>query len=453
MNVYKAIGIGCFAILLLMVLAPIMPFHDDWWYLTAPNIDFTWRDLLPDGSFWRPFDSIFGGILGVFPSWFPWVNKVAIVLGHVLNIVMLNRVLCQLRKDDPMPDFQRILSLLIMAFSSATVASLVNTDTINQVCSITLGLCGTYFMLKRSKRLYPTSAAICFFCSILIKESGVAWLAVAPLTDYVRIREFKTLFLRAAVGFVLLALYFTLRFVLQGSMVLSGEEYYAISFDPVKVISNFAVGIIMGWSAIDGLAFFTGKYLLFGATVVLSLMGWMLLLMSAFKSYVRENVQRMCIGVFVIMAFVAPHCFFKYFHPAELHLYSVVAGVAIFLGCMRISMSESMGMRLGAACLAILFGLGWWDKITEIYDRSEKMRISLSKIVDTGVTLEEPVAFVVKEEPSRGCYSVFSQPITHGFGKNTAFKMLNGWRETKAVLVTTDAISALSPNVRVIRLD
>ena len=91
-SVYKAIGIGCFAILLLMVLAPIMPFHDDWWYLTAPKIDFTLRDLLPDGSFWRPFDAIFGGIL---------------------NIVMLDRVLCLFRKDDPMPVSQRIDCFLV----------------------------------------------------------------------------------------------------------------------------------------------------------------------------------------------------------------------------------------------------------------------------------------------------------------------------------------------------
>ena len=308
-------------------------------------------------------------------------------------------------------------------------------------------------MLKRSNRLYPVSAAICFFCSILIKESGVAWLAVAPLMDYVRIGEFKTLFLRAAVGSVLLALYFTLRFVLQGSMVLSGEEYYAISFEPIKVISNFAVGIVMGWSAIDGLAFFTRKYLLFGATVVLSLMGWMLILMSAFKSYVRENIRRMCIGVLIVLAFIAPHCFFKYFHPAELHLYSVVAGVAIFLGCVRISEREALGVRLGASCLLILFALGWCDKVTEIYDRSERMRNVMSKIVETGASFEKPVAFVVNEKLLKGCYSVFSQPVTHGFGKNTAFKMLNGWRETKAVLVTTDAVQSLSPNVRVILLD
>lgn len=210
---------------------------------------------------------------------------------------------------------------------------------------------------------------------------------------------------------------------------------------------------MMGWSAIDGLSFFTEKYLLFGATVVLSLIGWMLLLMSAFKSVVRENIRRMCIGVLIVLAFVAPHCFFKYFHPAELHLYSVVAGVAIFLGCVRISEREVLGVLFGAACLAILFGLGWWDKITEIYDRSERMQNVMSKIVETGVSFETPVAFVVNEKPLKGCYSVFSQPVTHGFGKNTAFKMLNGWRETKAVLVTTDAVSALSPNVRVVWLD
>ena len=93
------------------------------------------------------------------------------------------------------------------------------------------------------------------------------------------------------------------------------------------------------------------------------------------------------------------------------------------------------------------------DKITEIYDRSERMRDVLGKIVETGVSFEKPVAFVVNEKPLKGCYSVFSQPVTHGFGKNTAFKVLNGWRETKAVVVTSDKISSLPSDVRVVRLD
>ena len=442
------IGVG-----LLIILAPIMPFHDDWWYLTAPNLNFTWRDLLPAKSFWRPFDAMFGGVLGVFPACFPWANKIVIVMAHLLNIVMLDRVLCQFRKDDPMPVSQRIVSVCIMAFSSATVASLVNTDTINQVWCITLGLCGTYFMLKSDKRLYPPTAVGCFFISILIKESGVSWLSVAPLMDYVRTREFKTLSLRAIIGSAILAIYFALRFALQGSLVLSGEEYYAISFAPVKMVFNFCVGTVMGWSAVDGLAFFTGKYLLFGATVILSLAGWMLLSMAALKSDVRENIRRMFIGVLVILAFVVPHCFFKYFHPAELHLYSVVAGVSIFVGCMRISKREKFGVWSGAVCLMTLFAIGWGDKIAEIYDRSRRTESVMNKIVETRISLESSVAFVVKEDPSVHCYSVFSQQVIHGFGENTALRSLNGWRDTKAVVVTPEAVSSLPLDMRVVRLD
>jgi UDP-N-acetylmuramyl pentapeptide phosphotransferase/UDP-N-acetylglucosamine-1-phosphate transferase len=210
---------------------------------------------------------------------------------------------------------------------------------------------------------------------------------------------------------------------------------------------------MMGWSAVDGLAFFTRKYILFSATVVLSIMGWMLLFTAVFKSNVRENIRRMCAGVLIILAFVAPHCFFKYFHPAELHLYSVVAGVAIFVGCVRISKREMFGVWSGAVCLMILFVLGWCDKIAEIYDRSRRMEDVLNKIAETRISLESSVAFVVKEDPSIRCYSVFSQQVIHGFGENTALRSLNGWRDTKALVVTPEAVSSLPSDMRVVRLD
>ena len=190
---YRYLWIGLLSLMafsLLALFAPIMPFHDDWWYLTAPNVDFTWRDLLPEKSFWRPFDALFGGFLGMFPSCFPWANKVAIVSAHVLNVWMMDRVLCQFRKNDSMSTGQRFLALSVMAFSSAAVSALVNTDTINQVWCITFGLYGTFLMLNDSSKTYTISTVICFFVSILIKESGVAWLAVAPLLDYIRARDF-----------------------------------------------------------------------------------------------------------------------------------------------------------------------------------------------------------------------------------------------------------------------
>ena len=41
-------GLMC-AVLLALVM-PLLPFQDDWTYLTAPNPDFAWRDLLPGAA-------------------------------------------------------------------------------------------------------------------------------------------------------------------------------------------------------------------------------------------------------------------------------------------------------------------------------------------------------------------------------------------------------------------
>ena len=248
-------------------------------------------------------------------------------------------------------------------------------------------------------------------------------------------------------------MYFALRFWAQGSLVLSEEEYYAISFEPAKVISNFIVGIGMGWSAVDGLAFFTKKYVLFGITVGLSMAGWLLLMISAFKSASRKNLQRMIIGVLIVFALVSPHCFFKYFHPAELHLYSVVTGVAIFVGCISFCERGKVKVWIGTLCLLLLFAVGWVDKIAEIYKRSNRVQTVLCKIAETGISLGDSVAFVVAEEPAKHCYSVFSQSVIHSLGENTALRSLNGWRAAKAVVITPDAIPSLPSGTDVIRLD
>ena len=438
---------------LAIVLIPIIPFHDDWWYLTAPNIHFTLRDLLPAQSFWRPFDALFGGALGVMPFCFPWANKIAIVLAHALNIGLLDRVLRQFWHDDSRTNAQRRFALCIMAFSSATVASLVNTDTINQVWCITWGLYGTFLILRKEGTQYPISAIACFFISIVVKESGASWLAVAPLMDYIRTRDLKTLCRRAFVGALVLAVYFGLRFLLQGSFVLSGDEYYAFSFAPTRVMVNFLIGMLMGCSAIDGLAFFSGKHILFAITVCLSLAGWLFLLVSLFRYNGLENIRRLILGLLIVLSFAAPHCFFKYFHPAELHMYSIVAGVAILIGCMKFSSGRIFGIYLGAVCFAGLFMIGWVDKIGAIYKRSQRTREVLRKIEEAKVSLEEDVVFVIDEDPSICCYSVFSQSVIHGLGKNKALRSLNGWRDTKAKVITTKAVPSLPAQTRVIRLD
>ena len=37
-------------VVLMAMVMPLLPFQDDWTYLTAPNPDFAWHDLLPGAA-------------------------------------------------------------------------------------------------------------------------------------------------------------------------------------------------------------------------------------------------------------------------------------------------------------------------------------------------------------------------------------------------------------------
>ena len=80
-----------FVVIYLLVFS-ISPLSDDWYYLTAPNPDFTPADLLPDNQFWRPFDAIFGGLMGLMPQLFPALNRAVVVLGHILSVALVGEI-------------------------------------------------------------------------------------------------------------------------------------------------------------------------------------------------------------------------------------------------------------------------------------------------------------------------------------------------------------------------
>ena len=108
-------------IALLALVVPLLPFQDDWTYLTAPNLDFAWRDLLPGEAFWRPFDALWGGILGRAPWLFPWANRIVIVLGHVLCVYLVARIVDELCDDKR----GRFAAVVFFAVSSGIAAVIV----------------------------------------------------------------------------------------------------------------------------------------------------------------------------------------------------------------------------------------------------------------------------------------------------------------------------------------
>ena len=70
----------------------ILPTFDDWTSLISPSFEplVSKERFLFYGYHWRPFDSIFGWIVGLNPHLlFPTLNHICVVLGHVACTVVV----------------------------------------------------------------------------------------------------------------------------------------------------------------------------------------------------------------------------------------------------------------------------------------------------------------------------------------------------------------------------
>ncbi len=424
----KRIGIYVLmcAALLAMVM-PLLPFQDDWTYLTAPHPDFAWRDLLPGAAFWRPFDALWGGLLGRAPWLFPWANRIAIVLGHVLCVYLVARIVDELCDDSR----SRFAAVGFFALSSGIAAVIVNTDSLNLVWSCVWGCIGTLALLKGRPLLLVFG---CYAVSVLCKESGLSWLAVGPLLVYAKESDLRRLVKLACIGACLFALYLCLRFALQGGVMLGNEGDYALTLSPKTIGVNLSILAGLSLSGVDALAFVSHRYFLFGASAVLSVIAWCAFAACADLWRGKSAARRLFVCVAVILAFAAPHCLFKNHHPAEMHFYPVVLGTALGIALIPMDYVKRIPFIVSVVSMCAVFAIGWFDKMTAIYASSARAKALLAEVRDSVPDVSLAKEYRVLSAPEVVRYSVFSQPATWCLDNGRAFRCLNGWRESKVVL-------------------
>ena len=418
-------GLMC-AVLLALVM-PLLPFQDDWTYLTAPNPDFAWRDLLPGAAFWRPFDALWGGMLGCAPGLFPWANRIAIVLGHVLCVYLVARIVDELREDRR----GRSAAVGFFALSSGIAAVLVNTDSLNLVWSCVWGCAGTLALLRGRSLL---SVFGCYAVSGLCKESGLSWLAVGPLLVYAKDPDGRRLVKFACMGACVFAVYLCARFALQGEVVLGNGGDYALTLSPKIVGRNFAILVGMSLSGVDGLAMGVKPVLLW-MTVVLSVAAWFLFAWCVRAGRGQSAARRMFVCAAVILAFAAPHCLFKNHHPAEMHFYPVVLGTALALALAPMDKVRRMPFCASVVAMCMVFAMGWWDKMSTMYVTSGRAKELMAEIKGKVSDFNTPTEYKVKAVTGLRPYSVYSQGPAWCLGHGGALRYLNGWRESKVKIV------------------
>ena len=187
-------------------------------------------------------------------------------------------------------------------------------------------------------------------------------------------------------------------------------------------------------SGVDGLAMGV-RPVVFWMTVVLSAAAWLLFAWCVRAGRGESAALRLLVCAAMILAFAAPHCLFKNHHPAEMHFYPVVLGTALAIAIIPMDYAKRMPFIVSVVSMCAVFAIGWFDKMTSIYESSARAKALLAEVRDSVADFSVANEYRVKSPLEVARYSVFSQPATWCLDNGRAFRCLNGWRESKGVLV------------------
>lgn len=220
--------------LIVWYVCGIFPTFDDFTSLQSP----WWMQIADPGyfqpdTFRRPFDFLFGCLLGWCPALFPTLNHVVIILGHTANAVLVFALCRRLRLGVTATH----IATLFFFFSPATLGATLACDGLNQTFAQFWGLMALWTYAPCSAPLGARSSSpaplgakgslwlLCVAMAVLSKENGLAWAVVPPVFAY----AFGQTPLRQAArdackGILLAVAYFVILYLLIHSGI-AGIEY------------------------------------------------------------------------------------------------------------------------------------------------------------------------------------------------------------------------------------
>ncbi len=176
-NHYSLLVIAVSLPFILWYVCDILPTFDDFTSMQSP----WWTQIADPGYimpdfFRRPFDFIYGSLVGSFPALFPTLNHVAIILGHTANTVL---VFCLCRRLQLWTSATNMATLFFF-FSPATLGATLACDGLNQTYAQLWGLLSLWSYI-RGLQHSSNKWLFCVAMAALTKENGLAWAVVPPV--------------------------------------------------------------------------------------------------------------------------------------------------------------------------------------------------------------------------------------------------------------------------------
>ena len=252
-------------------LTLLLPTFDDWTYVTAPYFDdvFNPKRMLPFYNKWRPFDALFGSLVGLNTRLFPTLNHICVYAGHLACTYLVYRFSRKFQFND----FSTNIATLFFFISPAVLGTVLGIDSMNQVYSQLWGLMGLWSYLFYQKRRRIIFWLLCVTIATFTKENGLMWAIIPPVIHHAFIHSDRKELKRGLIaGFCLIFCYLIIRLSLPTDMVDTHSDYFRSGM--LKRLQFVATFISYTWLPADYVSIIyppKRNILIAAVTIILSL--------------------------------------------------------------------------------------------------------------------------------------------------------------------------------------
>ena len=423
--------------LLLWAAIDILPTFDDWTSLTSPSFEplFTKERWLFFGYHWRPFDSLFGYILGLNSQMlFPTLNHCCVIVGHGLCSLLVFQILTTLRFDSVSVN----IGTFFFFTTPAAMATVLAVDSMNQTYALLWGMTSFLLYVKLGKWKYIIWILLIFIAT-LCKENGLMWALITPLLAFgFDIINKQTLKKDLIIGISIIIGYAFLIISLPKDIIIHPEYEPGV----VKSLGNIIKFLFTSFIHTDYIYLLHQPHrnlLLAGFFFLMALPFFLMVFISPFKTYTSK---KMICTILCLMIAVGPHiltCFSMMHTYAGLPLIAVIVanGVQHFKGNIKLFCGAFILFLISAIVIDL-----------HLLDESYKSGIVGKKMAQEAVKKTgKPVRFVkiiiIEDDYPKLSYFCVIPNEAFGWGIAAKYETNYKWPETisdTTIVRSSDAV-------------
>lgn len=429
---WSILVIFCCLPIVLCGVSSILPTFDDFTTLQSPQFTSPWsKQLLPNDSFWRPWDYLFGCLLGRNITLFPTLNHIIIILGHTINALLVFIICKKLKFSTHALNF----ATLFFFFSPASLGTTLAVDGLNQTYAQLWGLAALFVYLKDSKKYWFWSVFI--FIGALAKENGLAWAVIPPIIAYAfNLIQRKQALHDCGIGIVIAIVYFAARITLNVSGEITSDY---LDGDFISHVKDLVQLIIYNCIPVDFISIVyppSRNWLLAAVTFILSLPFLIILCANGLKLLKKKTLPLLILCFFIL---ASPHLLTL---VSIMHNYAPLSMTSIIVAYILSNINKDK-MRLTTITFVVYIMTAIFTDIHHfIYAQKSgylSRDMAQQTIVKTGRKTKS--VYVISIDDHTPKYSSFCVPPVEAFAWGLSVRFYNDFEWPKEITDTLIDIS------------